>query len=102
MKTPIKLLFLFLALVLLPAPLLATTEYQLDLSLIPTEQQLIATAQIRFDTDRQPNEITLQLAENCEIAAVHQAGKELPYIFKQGKLKIALSEGEPKEAMNSC
>lgn len=87
----IQLLFMLL---LLPTAATAAVDYQLDINLIPAAQRLVATALIAFEPPGGEN-ISLRLAENCEIVSVLQTGKRLDYTFETGVLQVELMNSEP-------
>jgi len=89
-----SLRFMLLLIILLPSPVLAAIDYQLDINLLPNEHRLAATATISIPTtvaDRS----RLALAESCSVETVQQDGKNLPYNFSAGKLSFQARPGTP-------
>ncbi len=85
------LLLLFLV---LPAGVFAKLDYQLDLSLIPAEQKLVARAQI----DVPPaagEQLSLRLANSCTVDSISQGEHRLEYQFHGGLLRIDLRDSSP-------
>lgn len=86
--------FIILLLILLPINVLAKIGYQLDVQLFPEEQRLVATAVIS-PGELQQLKLELQLADNCELIDVHQAGFELDHSFNNGRLVVELINQQP-------
>lgn len=84
----------FLLFLLLPVSTFAAIDYELDLSLYPAEQQLVATARIVLDGEPAAP-LKLQLAPRCEILAVRQGDRPLPYRFASGQLQLEPSGSAP-------
>ncbi len=85
---------LFLLLLLLPAPSFAAINYELDISLHPARQQLIATALIDLNNSNESSHV-LRLSSRCEIIAVRQGDRPVPYEFSAGILQLELHGTEP-------
>lgn len=85
---------LLVLLLLMPVKSLATIDYQLSVKLSPDEQLLQATALITLDKSL-AGQLDLQLSDTCEIVAICQAGKVLPYSFAEGTLSIKLDDRQP-------
>jgi len=86
--------FLFLLFLLLPTQVMAGINYQLDIQLQPDKQSLLGTAVLTPDPSM-VRQMVFWLAESCEIIAVHQSGREIPYRFAAGRLRIELQKQEP-------
>jgi len=86
--------FATLCLLFLPVAAQAVVEYQLDVQLLPSKQQLLATAIIATDDSLSPH-IELHLSEQCEPIAVHQNGETLDFTFVNGLLEIDLHDHSP-------
>ncbi len=78
---------LLLLLLLFPGSAFAVIDYDLKISLHPAEQQLVATAQIDFN-DQIDTPLKLPLSSRCEILAVRQGDKPVPYSFSSGILQL--------------
>ncbi len=87
-----SLLLLFL--LFFPISAFAVIEYDLKISLHPAEQLLVATAQIDFN-DQIDTPLKLSLSSRCEILAVQQRGKPVPYSFSSGILQLDADGTEP-------
>ena len=92
-KFGMKLLLLLL-LLLLPAAACAAIDYKLDIDLYPEEQLLIATAEIDLG-GRIESLLKLRLNQRCEILAVRQGERTLPYDFSAGVLQLEPDSTKP-------
>jgi len=89
MKSMLIILFL-----LLPTSVFAKIDYDLEISLQPAEQQLIATARIDFNTAAQ-DQLKLQLAPQAEIIEIRQGKNLILHSFVAGVLQFEPNGLEP-------
>jgi len=82
-----KCILLVFSLIFVATGSWAEINYQLDISLQPKLNKLVATATIDANIDP-GTDIIFRLDKSCSIVAIHQAGNDLAYRFLAGQLKL--------------